>query len=194
MEADRSEGLQQGAHPMTEPSIVLASSAQVDVEALLRRGGNPSYPDVVPTSGEWPDPPPTTWLGAIRDPLTKEVLNEVQLALVPTDAAWKAVAFMPLLTQAGEATPSLAQAVAVSRHWETRHGAKVVAVGPAIIEWLGPTTLNRADALTLAEEHFTFTPEGASDVLEHRAAELMSGWWFAWWDSAASGTKTARCH
>lgn len=179
---ERVNGLQQGAHPMTTPAIVLASSAQVDVEALLRRGGNPSYPDVVPTSGAWPEAAPKTWLGAVRDPLTKEVLTEVQLALVPTDAAWKALAFMPSLTQAGEATPSLAQAVAVSRHWETRHGAKVIAVGPAIIEWLGPTTLTRADALTLAEEHFTFSPEGASDVLERRAAELMTGWWFAWWD------------
>jgi len=179
---DRSEGLQQGAHPMTEPSIVLASSAQVDVEALLRRGGNPSYSDLAPTNGEWPKTPPKTWLGAVRDQLTKELLSEVQLALVPTDAAWKALAFMPMLTQAGEATPSLAQAVAVSRHWEARHGAKVIAVGPAIIEWLAPTTLTRAEALALADEHFTFSPEGASDELEHRAAELMSGWWFAWWD------------
>lgn len=180
-EQERAEGLQQGAHPMTQPSIVLASSAQVDVEALLRRGGNPSYPDLVSTNGEWPDTPPKTWLGAIRDPLTKEVLNEVQLALVPTDAAWKALAFMPLLTQAGEATPSLAQAVAVSRHWETRHGAKVIAVGPAIIEWLAPT-LTQTEALALAEAHFTFSPEGGPDELEARAAELMTGWWFAWWD------------
>lgn len=179
---DRAEGLQQGAHPMTSPAIVLAASEQVDVEALLRRGGNPSYPDVVPTRGDWPEQPPKTWLGAVRDPLTKALLPEVRLALVPTDAAWKALAFMPLLTQAGEATPSLAQAVAVSRHWEARHGAKVVAVGPAIIEWLAPTTLSRTEALTLAEAHFTFTPEGASDVLEHRAAELMTGFWFAWWD------------
>lgn len=179
---ERVEGLQQGTHPMTDPSIVLASSEQVDVEALLRRGGNPSYPDLAPTTGDWPEHPPTTSLGAVRDLLTKALLPEVQLALVPTDAAWKALAFMPMLTQAGEATPSLAQAVAVSRHWEARHGAKVIAVGPAMIEWLAPKTLSRADALTLAEAHFAFTPEGASDVLEHRAAELMTGFWFAWWD------------
>jgi hypothetical protein len=108
----------------------------------------------------------------------------VWLALVPTDAAWKAVAWMPLLTQTGEATPSLAQLTAVSRRWEERFGARVMVVRPATVEWVvSRPPASTEEAIAAAQEHFTFTPEADdSDVLEERAEQLMHEFWYAWWD------------
>jgi hypothetical protein len=39
-----------------------------------------------------------------------------------------------------------------------------------------------ARLLVLAEEHFAFTAEGGSRVLEERAAELTGRVWYAYWD------------
>ncbi|MFT3712313.1 MAG: hypothetical protein QM817_32100 [Archangium sp.] len=38
------------------------------------------------------------------------------------------------------------------------------------------------DHRMVAPAHFTFTPEGGSNVLEVRANELVSPVWYAWWD------------
>jgi hypothetical protein len=121
-------------------------------------------------------------LGALRKVLTREIWSKVRIALVPVDAAWKTLAYLPMLHQAGEATPSLAQACAVSREWERRFGARVISVRPAKIEWWLDRPLSREAALELAPAHFTFTPEGGSNILEVRANELVSPVWNSWWD------------
>ncbi len=174
-------GLQSGSHKMTNPATVLAEAETVDVEALFAR--SPSYPDWAPSRGAWPAKPPVVHLSALQDPLTRKPLERVWIALVPTDQAWKALAYLPIFTQAGEAVPSLAQAVAVAKKWEKRFGAKVAVVRPATLEWIVERPPeDRESALLLAQAHGTFSPEGASEILETRAAELMTKIWFAWWD------------
>jgi hypothetical protein len=169
---------------MDDPAAVLAAAATIDPTALLRRGGNPSYPHAAPERGEWPDEAPERrYLRGVVDEETEEPHEKVILALVPADAAWQALAYLPQLTLGGEATPSLAQATGVCRRWEERLGARLTAVGSATLEWIvsrPPST--RAEALALAEEHFAFSPQGGSEALEERAAELMGRLWYAWWD------------
>ena len=102
---------------------------------------------------------------------------------MPVASAWQALAYLPQLTLGGQSTPSLAQATAVCRRWEERFGARLAVVDSCQLEWIvsrPPAT--RADALALAEGHFAFTVEGGSEVLEERAAELMSPVWYAYWD------------
>jgi hypothetical protein len=174
--------LQAGAHPNDSPQAVLRAAESVDVAALLAPGGNPSYPDLLPERGDWPDGPSGDQVSALHDALEGEPYAKVRLALVPVDAAWKTLAYLPLFLDAGEATPSMAQACAVSREWERKFGAKVISVRPATIEWWLDHPPSRSVALELAPEHFTFTPEGGSNVLEVRANELVSPVWTAWWD------------
>ncbi|MDP1826348.1 MAG: DUF4253 domain-containing protein [Archangium sp.] len=181
-EHESHEGLQAGAHPSDSPGAVLAAAETVDLGTLLRPGGNPSYPGLEPDHGEWPPGPSGDQLGALRNPLNQELWPRVRVALVPVDAAWKAVAYLPMLLQAGEATPSMAQACAVSRLWEDDWGAKVISLRPAAIEWWVERPPTRSNAMEIACAHFTFTPEGGSNVLEERANELVSPVWSAWWD------------
>jgi hypothetical protein len=175
-------GLQAGTHPSDSPSAVLAAAETVDVKALLSDGGNPSYPDARPRHGEWPEEPSPDTIAALMQPLDRGPWKTVRLALVPVDAAWKTLAHLPVLLQAGEATPSLAQACAVSREWEEKYGARVLSVRPALIEWWVETKPSRDAALELAPKHFAFTPEGGNGVLEARANELVSHVWSSWWD------------
>jgi hypothetical protein len=178
---DPLDGLQAGTHPNDSPAAVLAAVDTVDVRALLAPGGNPSYPGWTAERGEWPEDPPGSRLGALCS-MRGELWPKVRLALIPTDAAWKTIAWLPMLLRSGEATPSLAQACAVSREWEKRHGARVISVRPAMIEWWLDTPPSRETALELATAHSTFTPEGGSNVLEVRANELVSSVWSSWWD------------
>jgi hypothetical protein len=138
----------------------------------------------VPERGAWPaDDPSHESLRGPVDQRTNEPCDHVVLALVPAGTAWQALAYLPQLTLGGESTPSLAQATAVCRRWEERFGARLAVVGSATLEWIvsrPPTT--HAEALVLAEEHFTFTVDGGSKVLEERAAELMGRVWYAYWD------------
>lgn len=174
-------GLQSGSHKMTDPASVLAEAADVDVEDLLAK--NPSSSEFALSAGEWPAKAPSVRLSALQDPLTHKPMKRVWMALVPTDAAWKALAYLPLLTQAGEAVPSLAQAVAVAKKWEKRFGAKIAVVRPATLEWIVERPPeDREAALLLAQAHGNFTPEGGAEILEKRAAELMARVWYAWWD------------
>lgn len=176
------EGLQAGTHPSDSPQSVLDAVDRVDVGALLAPGGNPSYRGLLPDRGEWPAEPSSDRVSALLDLSTGQLHSQVRLALVEVDAAWKTIAYLPMLLQAGEATPSLAQACAVSRTWERQFGARVLSVGPATIEWWLDAPPSREVALQLAPAHFTFTPEGGSNVLEVRANELASPVWMAWWD------------
>jgi hypothetical protein len=175
------DGLQAGAHPNHAPLAVLEAVDGVDLAALLAPGGNPSYPNLLPEEGDWPAEPSSNRLGALHR-LGGEIYSKVRIALVPVDQAWKTIAYLPMLLQAGEATPSLAQACAVSREWEHTFGAKVISVRPAMVEWWLERPPSRETALKLAPAHFTFTPEGGSNVLQERANELVSEIWSSWWD------------
>jgi hypothetical protein len=179
---DPRDGLQAGSHPNDSPQAVLGAVDTVDLAVLLAPGGNPSYPGLLPERGAWPPGPSGDQLGALHDVRRRELWPTVRLALVPVDAAWKTIAFLPMFLQAGEATPSLAQACAVSRDWERKFGAKVISVRPAMIEWWLTRPPSREVALELAPAHFTFTPEAGSNVLEERANELVSPVWNSWWD------------
>jgi hypothetical protein len=176
---DPRDGLQSGTHRMDSPTVVLAEADTVDVPALLAPGGNPSYPDWRLRSGG------TRVAAAPRRALRAPRSERVRLVLVPAEAAWQVIAYLPIFTTAGEATPSLAQAVAVSREWERRWGARVASVGPATIEWIAPPLdLDEAEAVQLAIAHHAFTPEAFEDeTLGQRASALvLAESWYAWWD------------
>jgi hypothetical protein len=173
--------LQAGSHPNYDPLAVLGALGSVDVAALLAPGGNPSYPDQFIERGTGPvTPSHDESLDALQN--GNEVWSIVRIALIPVAEAWQTIAYLPVLLQAGESTPSLAQACAVSREWEQKFGAKVISVRPAMIEWWLDQPPSREAALELAPAHFTFTPEGGSNVLEERASELMGNVWGSWWD------------
>ena len=184
LEEDPTSTLQRGTHTVDSPAAVLSQAEGVDVAALLAPGGNPSYQGWTLEPGAWPAKVKHAHLERHLDPLEQRPYPEVRVALVPVDAAWKSLAYLTLFLEAGEAIPSLSQATAVCRVWEERYAAKIMAVGPATIEWLVERPIaTRDEALAFAQEHFAFTPEGGSRVLEERAASLEGAQhWSSWWD------------
>jgi hypothetical protein len=177
--------MQAAMHPDKSPMAVLGALAAVDVKALLKAGGNPSYPDHRPKHGPPPPPPKGSAELAATAPAPDGV-NEPNrvILLVLVDAAWKGPAFLRGFVDSGEATPSLAQAVVVSRHWEETYGARLAAMGPAKLEWALTRKLSKKEALALAEELLVFAPDSYGDAtIEDVAAQLAVDVSFtAWWD------------
>jgi hypothetical protein len=177
--------LQAASHPMDSPAAVLAAADTVDVPALLAK--NPSYTDHKAEHGPWPTKqhPPRLDL-AVTLPGDDEGDGPTAtriLILIPADAAWKTIAYMPGFVTAGEATPSLAQVAAVSRRWEEKYGARLAAIGPATLEWYLSRKLTKAEALALAAELEIFSPDADEGTVEEVAAVLMNNTGVtAWWD------------
>jgi hypothetical protein len=174
---------QAASHPMQTPDAALGAVDSVDVAALLAH--NPSYPDYKVPHGPWPKTVPAPRRAfAVVTPIDDEPPTATRtLILVPTDAAWKAIAYVPGFVNAGEATPSLAQVAAVSRRWEQRYGARLAAIGPATLEYFLSRRLDKREALALATELLELAPNADDDVVEAVAARLLNDVSFtAWWD------------
>ena len=172
-------GLPMYEDPMDDPPTVLAHAERLDVEALLakaRAAASDSGDEEVAREA-------ITSLSAVLEPLSGEPRERVRLALVPTDAAWKALASMAVLTMAGESTPSLVKLVAMARRWEERYGARVASVRPGIVEWVvDRPPKDRATALALAHEHLALKPSEMGTVQQEAAALMQSTTWSLWWD------------
>lgn len=184
VEEEPAQSLQQGTHSVDSPGVILSEAATVDVAALLAPGGNPSYQGWKLDSGAWPAQPKPSRVEAYRDPVEGTPYPQVRIALVPVDAAWKSLAYLTWFLGAGEATPSMAQAVAVCRTWEEKYWATIIAVSPASIEWsVAKPMQSHESALAFAEEHFSFTPDAGPRIKEERAAWLLGArYWYSWWD------------
>jgi hypothetical protein len=172
-------GLPMHEDPMDDPATVLAHAERLDVDALVAKaragasdGGEEGEPSRVGTS-----------LEAVLEPLSREPHERVRLALVPTDAAWKALAHLPVLMQAGESTPSLVKVTALSRRWEERYGARVASVRPGVVEWVMDSPLKDRDAaLALAREQLALEPSEMGTAAQEATALMQSTTWYLWWD------------
>ncbi|WP_163988879.1 DUF4253 domain-containing protein [Pyxidicoccus caerfyrddinensis] len=172
-------GLPMHEDPMDDPPTVLAHAERLDVEALLAKaraaasdGGDEEEARAARTS-----------LEAVLEPLSGEPHERVRVALVPTDAAWKTLAYLPVLMQAGESTPSLVKVAAMSRRWEERYGARVASVRPATVEWVvDRAPKDRAAALALAHEHLALQPSEKGTAEQEADALMQSTTWYLWWD------------
>ncbi|MFP2906321.1 DUF4253 domain-containing protein [Pyxidicoccus sp. 3LFB2] len=165
--------------PMDDPATVLAHAERLDVDALVAKarasksdGGEEGEPSRVGTS-----------LEAVLEPLSREPYARVRLALVPTDAAWKTLAHLPGLLQAGNFTPSLVKVTALSRRWEERHGARVASVRPGIVEWVMDRPVKDRDAaLALAREQLTLKPSEMGTAAKEATALMQSTTWYLLWN------------
>ncbi len=172
-------GLPRDEDPMDDPATVLAHAERLDVDALVAKarasasdGGEEREPSRVGTS-----------LEAVLEPLSGEPHARVRLALVPTDAAWKTLAHLPVLMQAGESTPSLVKVTALSRRWEECHGARVASVRPGIVEWvMDRPAKDRDAALALAREQLALEPSEMGTAAQEATALMQSTTWYLWWD------------
>lgn len=136
-------------------------------------------------SGDWPaSVAPQSFMSA-SDIRTREPLERVHIALLPTGDATQVPAF--LLFGGWNACPDAAVQVAAARYWRERYGAEIVAVTGDVVEYRTkrrPAT--REEAMTLAREQYDLCEDivvQGTDTLENLAAILMkSDWWFFWWD------------
>ncbi|MCP3138361.1 DUF4253 domain-containing protein [Pyxidicoccus xibeiensis] len=178
---DNHIGLPMWADPVEDPPSNVALAERVDVEALIAKARAAPRSDM----GEDEDEAQgvRTSLGAVVEPLSRKPYGRVRIALVPTDAAWKTVAFLPILLQAGESTPSLVKVTAMARRWEERYGARVASVTPGTVEWVvDRLPKDRDAALALAYEHLALVPSNLGTAEQEAAALLESTTWHLWWD------------
>lgn len=105
------------------------------------------------------------------------------IAVLPTDQAWAAPAYLNWSSPNHGIFPN--QHVAQLRNWHARYGAQLVSLGETMELRAERKPATRKEALRLAREHWYYAPDtfGGSMTLEEVAAYLMaSDWWSFWWD------------
>jgi hypothetical protein len=119
------------------------------------------------------------------DLTTREPLEAVSIALVPTVTPWEVPAY---LTWGGwNDCPYPDAHMLTWQHWHQVYGAEVVAMTSDIVEMrVGRPPTSTDGALTLAREHYAYAPDIAAQSLgsvEAHAGLLMGqAGWFFWWD------------
>lgn len=77
--------------------------------------------------------------------------------------------------------------MAVSRHWNEKYGAEIVAVGSDVVQYHVPRPpMSRRAAEQLAVEHFQYCTDlvhqGAGTLRGLASSLLGSDTWYFWWD------------
>jgi hypothetical protein len=181
------------ASDIQEPAAILAAAEAIDAEDFLSKRldelteGNPDEPEL---QGEWPqDAHPESVLpekySVFTEVLTGKFHAHVHIALIPTDEAWKAPAYL----QNGNwnEVPSPAEQVSVLRYWHQKYGARLRTFSNDVME-LEATRhpRDREQALTLAKQQFGFCSDivwqGVGSLRPLAAALERADHWYFWWD------------
>lgn len=181
------------AFDMEEPAAILAAAEAIDAEDFLSKRlddlteGNPDDPEL---QGEWPqDAHPESALpekySVFKEVLTGKLHARVHIALIPTDEAWKAPAYL----QNGNwnEVPSPAEQVSVLRYWHQKYGARLRTFSNDVMELeVARRPTDREQALTLAKQQFGFCSDivwqGVGSLRPLAAALERADNWYFWWD------------
>lgn len=111
---------------------------------------------------------------------------ETILFMVPTKNPWELVAYVPF--GGWNECPAVEMMMAICKYWYEKYGAVPVAISHDVMEMMVPKPIEKKDALSVAKEHYAFTPDRvdqctAQGTLSELAASLaVSNIWYFWWD------------
>jgi hypothetical protein len=133
-------------------------------------------------------PEPAGRMSAVLDTTTLPAgfHEEVAILRIPTAQSWKIAAF--ILYGGWNAAPGPADMLAVAKHWHTKHGANICAIGHGSLEFrVDRPPSNFQDALGLLREYLLFCPEvdvvWSLDAARESAMSLQTArYWTFWWD------------
>lgn len=168
---------------------ILAQAAEIDAIAWLEErargeGDGDDYYDI--EAGEWPeDAQPATALTSTIDMVSGEPLEEVSIAVLPTQSSWEAAALLKI--GGWNDCPQAHEHVALWKSWHERFGAEVACIADDVIEFtVARPPQTREEALALAREQFVYCADivyQGCETLEVLAASLLkSPVWYFWWD------------
>lgn len=111
--------------------------------------------------------------------------DRIYLALVPTEHAWQAPAY--LQNGGWNEVPEAAEQVAVLRYWNERHGARLRAFSSDVMELdVARLPADRDRSFALAREQFAFcndvVDQGVGALRPLACALQVSRNWYFWWD------------
>lgn len=175
-----------------DPAKILDQAENIDAEAFLRKRTSEASEEIGPQEllGEWLDQNAArTTLperySAFRNVLTGKFHDRVYLALVPTDEAWKAPAYL----QNGNwnDVPTAAEQVSVLRYWHDKYGAKLRTFSRDVMELeVAHPPQSRDQALDLAKQQFGFCHDivyqGAGALRPLASGLEHADHWYFWWD------------
>lgn len=182
---DLARVLEAREHETREVGEILAASEHVDIAAWLeeRVASDPEYYQDEGADADEPGHTPPLTLAF--DVLTGKPKPRVHIALLPTDQAWQAPAWLKIGNW-NECPPPEVHA-AFFKAWHRRYAATVIGVGPDTVEFAvdnPPATLE--EARLLAREQFVYCADivhqGVQSVENLAKVLVGSRNWYFWWD------------
>ncbi|MCM1112203.1 MAG: DUF4253 domain-containing protein [Muribaculum sp.] len=122
---------------------------------------------------------------AFQDYRSKGIVETILLK-VPTSKPWELVAYVPF--GGWNDCPEVEKMMAVCKYWFEKYGAVPVTISHDVMEMRVPAPVAERDAMTVAKEHFAFTPDRVfqctktGTLSEVAACVAASEIWYFWWD------------
>lgn len=170
---------------------ILAKSLQLDVTTWFRDEWQNLEDDWSEDEGglelgEWPTEPlnVSDSLQSHIHLMTREVLPEVSVGLIPLQHPWEI--FAALHWGGWNACPQPEEHCAIHRYWFEKYGAQVVGITQDSLECIvtkPPST--QAKSLELAKEHISYNGDliASLETLSEYAVTLLNAkLWHFWWD------------
>ncbi|MEM1387155.1 MAG: DUF4253 domain-containing protein [Pseudomonadota bacterium] len=155
-------------------------------EALAAELGETFPPPLRPGElGEWDANAPRQLALAITTALKEPAYPTLFIAILPTENAYEAAAYLRF--GGWNASPAPEIHVAAARAWYTQYGAVPVVMLPDVLEFsVAEPPRTRQAAMDLALEFFYYDRDivyqGTGSVAALGSALLNAPFWFFWWD------------
>jgi Domain of unknown function (DUF4253) len=165
---------------------ITAKSLPIDAAAWLREELQDFDDDGGLELGEWPTEPLniSDSLQNHLDLMTREVLPQVSIGLIPTKQSWEV--FAALRWGGWNACPQPEEHCAIHRYWFEKYGVQIVGMTQDALECTvtkPPST--QVESLELAREHIAYNGDLDSSIetlSEYAATLLNAKLWHFWWD------------
>lgn len=168
-----------------EDILEMATASEPLMWLADRQASDPEYYEI--PQGEWPDGDdyPNNSLSAHCDVFTRKPLDEVFIALIPTDSSWKVPAYLRI--GGWNECPGAEVHSMMFKYWLEKHGARVACVADDVIEFqVEHPPQTREQALQLAKEQYIYcadiVQQGTESIEALASALLKAPVWYFWWD------------